>query len=108
MKVLDVKIALQRSPLKRPSVYLKFITEFISLPNGMKGTFGCSKTARCVTHHGAELWPPCLPDLSLQDSFRLGYSNNVTFRNNPYRLYELKGNIFFAMLDINSYTFHKV
>ncbi|GFY32701.1 DUF4817 domain-containing protein [Trichonephila clavipes] len=36
------------------------------------------------------LWPPRLPDLSIKDFFLWGYLKNVTFRNNPYALDELK------------------
>ncbi|GFY00328.1 DUF4817 domain-containing protein [Trichonephila clavipes] len=50
-KATDVETTLQRSPLKRPSVCINSITEFISLLKVMKGTHGCSKTAQCVTHH---------------------------------------------------------
>ncbi|GFW15484.1 DUF4817 domain-containing protein [Trichonephila clavipes] len=50
-KVADVETALQRRPLKRPSVYINIITEFISLLKVMKDTLGCSKTAQRVTHH---------------------------------------------------------
>ncbi|GFT84735.1 DUF4817 domain-containing protein [Trichonephila clavipes] len=49
-KVADVETALQRSPLKRPSVCINIITEFISLLKVMKCTLGCSKTAQRVTH----------------------------------------------------------
>ncbi|PRD22690.1 UNVERIFIED_CONTAM: hypothetical protein NCL1_48450 [Trichonephila clavipes] len=52
MKVANVETALQRSPLKRPSVYINIITEFISLLRVMKGTLSCSKTAQRVSHHG--------------------------------------------------------
>ncbi|GFU70407.1 DUF4817 domain-containing protein [Trichonephila clavipes] len=40
-KVKDVETALQRSPLKRPSVYINIITKFISLLRVIKGTLGC-------------------------------------------------------------------
>ncbi|GFX63839.1 DUF4817 domain-containing protein [Trichonephila clavipes] len=46
----DVETALQRSPLKRPSVYINIITEFISLLKMMKEAIGCSKRAQRVTH----------------------------------------------------------
>ncbi|GFW48254.1 DUF4817 domain-containing protein [Trichonephila clavipes] len=52
-KVADVENALQRSPLKRPSVYINIITEFISLLNSDESTLGCNKTAQRVTHHVA-------------------------------------------------------
>ncbi|GFW63749.1 DUF4817 domain-containing protein [Trichonephila clavipes] len=51
-KVADVETALQRSPLKRSSIYLNIITEFISWLKGMNGMLGCSKTAQRVPHHG--------------------------------------------------------
>ncbi|GFW48437.1 DUF4817 domain-containing protein [Trichonephila clavipes] len=50
-KVADLETALQRSPLKRLSVYISIITEFISLLKVIKGMLGCSKTAQRVTHH---------------------------------------------------------
>ncbi|GFX45352.1 DUF4817 domain-containing protein [Trichonephila clavipes] len=50
-KRADVEIALQRSALKRQSVYINSTSEFISLLKVMKGMLGCSKTAQCVTRH---------------------------------------------------------
>ncbi|GFW52149.1 DUF4817 domain-containing protein [Trichonephila clavipes] len=50
-KVADVETILQRGPLKRPSVYINIIAEFIFLLKGMKVTLGCSKTAQRVIHH---------------------------------------------------------
>ncbi|GFV61978.1 DUF4817 domain-containing protein [Trichonephila clavipes] len=50
-KVADVETTLQRSPLKRPSVYINIITKLISLLQMMKGTLGCSKTEQFITHH---------------------------------------------------------
>ncbi|GFU69247.1 uncharacterized protein TNCV_3285241 [Trichonephila clavipes] len=95
MKVADVETALQRSPLKRPSVYVNIITEFISLLKVMKGTLGCSKTAQCVTHYGTDI-------------FLWGYLKNVTFRNNPHMFDEFKGNILHPISDINSHALRKV
>ncbi|GFR26771.1 uncharacterized protein TNCT_536051 [Trichonephila clavata] len=54
------------------------------------------------------LWPLRSPDLSILDFFLWRYLNNVTFRNNPQNLDELKSNILHAILDINSHTFRKV
>ncbi|GFW61359.1 DUF4817 domain-containing protein [Trichonephila clavipes] len=51
-KVADVETALQRTPLKRPSVYINIITEFISLLKVMEVMRGCSKTAQCIPHYG--------------------------------------------------------
>ncbi|GFV40163.1 hypothetical protein TNCV_3953601 [Trichonephila clavipes] len=50
-KVADVETTLQRSPMKRPSVYTNIIREFISLVNSDERHLGCSKTAQRVTHH---------------------------------------------------------
>ncbi|GFU16418.1 uncharacterized protein TNCV_836041 [Trichonephila clavipes] len=50
------------------------------------------------------LWPPLLPDLSIQDFFLWGYLKNVTYRNNPHTLDELKSDILHAMSDINSHS----
>ncbi|PRD28326.1 UNVERIFIED_CONTAM: hypothetical protein NCL1_32708 [Trichonephila clavipes] len=44
--------ALQRSPLKKPSVYINIITKFISLLKVMKSTLVCSKPAQFVIHRG--------------------------------------------------------
>ncbi|GFW96723.1 DUF4817 domain-containing protein [Trichonephila clavipes] len=52
-KMVDMETVLQRSPLKRPSVYVNIITEFIYLLKVMKDTLDCSKTAQRVIHHGA-------------------------------------------------------
>ncbi|GFV72180.1 hypothetical protein TNCV_3278351 [Trichonephila clavipes] len=49
-KVVNEETALQRSPLKRPSV---IITEFISLLNSDERYLGCNKMVQRVTHHGA-------------------------------------------------------
>ncbi|GFV02527.1 DUF4817 domain-containing protein [Trichonephila clavipes] len=53
-KVTDVETALQRSPLKRPPVFINTITEFIPLLKVMKDALGCSKRAQRVTHYGTE------------------------------------------------------
>ncbi|GFU62630.1 DUF4817 domain-containing protein [Trichonephila clavipes] len=50
-KMADVETVLQRSPMKRPSIYINIITEFISLPNSDERYLGCSKTAQRVTYH---------------------------------------------------------
>ncbi|GFX01901.1 uncharacterized protein TNCV_370901 [Trichonephila clavipes] len=54
------------------------------------------------------LWPPRLPEFSIQDFFLWGYLKNVTFRNKPHTLDELKSNILRAISDINSHTLRKV
>ncbi|GFX65370.1 uncharacterized protein TNCV_4474901 [Trichonephila clavipes] len=54
------------------------------------------------------LWPPRLPDLSIQNAFLWKYLKNVTFRNNPHALGEFKSSILHAISDINSYTFRKM
>ncbi|GFV10979.1 DUF4817 domain-containing protein [Trichonephila clavipes] len=51
-KATDGETTVQRSLLKRPSVYINIITEFISLLNSNERCLGCSKTAKRVTHHG--------------------------------------------------------
>ncbi|GFY30948.1 DUF4817 domain-containing protein [Trichonephila clavipes] len=51
-KVAVVETTLQRSPLKRPSVYVNIIRNFKSLLKVMKGSLGCSKMVQFVTHHG--------------------------------------------------------
>ncbi|GFY00333.1 transposable element Tcb2 transposase [Trichonephila clavipes] len=51
-KVADMETALQRSLMKRPSVYINIITEFISLLNSDERYLGCSKTLQRVTYHG--------------------------------------------------------
>ncbi|GFY21731.1 DUF4817 domain-containing protein [Trichonephila clavipes] len=94
-KVTDVETALQRSPLKSPSIYINIITKFISLLKGMKSTLGCSKTAQFVIHYGT-------------DFFLWGYRKNVTFRNNPHTFDELKSSILHAISDINSRALRKV
>ncbi|GFU41299.1 DUF4817 domain-containing protein [Trichonephila clavipes] len=53
-KVPDVETALERSPLKRPSVYINIITEFIYFLKVMKGTLDRSKAAQRVTNHGTD------------------------------------------------------
>ncbi|GFV80634.1 uncharacterized protein TNCV_4617961 [Trichonephila clavipes] len=94
-KMADVETALQRSPLKRPSVYINIITKFISVLNVMKGTLGYSKTAQCVTYHGTDFFP-------------WGYLKNISFRTNPHTFDELKSNILHAIWDINSHALRKV
>ncbi|GFU94587.1 hypothetical protein TNCV_3078331 [Trichonephila clavipes] len=48
-KVADVETALQRSPLKSPSVYLNIITEFIALLKVMKGILLVAARRRIVS-----------------------------------------------------------
>ncbi|GFX48709.1 DUF4817 domain-containing protein [Trichonephila clavipes] len=55
MKMADEQTVLQRNPIKRPSVYIFIITEFISLLNSDERYLVCLKTAQRVTHHGT-LW----------------------------------------------------
>ncbi|GFU95485.1 DUF4817 domain-containing protein [Trichonephila clavipes] len=50
-KTADVDTALQRSPMKRPSVNINIVTEFISLLNSDEH-LGGSKTGQRITHHG--------------------------------------------------------
>ncbi|GFV85433.1 putative transposase [Trichonephila clavipes] len=54
-EVADVETVLQRSLLKRQSVYINIITEFKSLLKVMKGNLGCSKTAQPVIHHSTNM-----------------------------------------------------
>ncbi|GFT58928.1 DUF4817 domain-containing protein [Trichonephila clavipes] len=51
-KVTDVESALQRSLMKRLSVYMNIITKFISLLNIDERYLDCSKTAQRVIHRG--------------------------------------------------------
>ncbi|GFW97527.1 DUF4817 domain-containing protein [Trichonephila clavipes] len=51
-KVADVETVLQRSPLKRLSVYINILTEFISLLNSDERYLGCSKMVQRATYHG--------------------------------------------------------
>ncbi|GFW31577.1 DUF4817 domain-containing protein [Trichonephila clavipes] len=44
-KVADVVTALQRSPMKRPSIFINIITEFISLLNSDERYLSYSKTS---------------------------------------------------------------
>ncbi|GFW29463.1 DUF4817 domain-containing protein [Trichonephila clavipes] len=85
-KVADVDTSLQRNPMKRPSVYLNIITEFISLLNSDERYLGCSNMVQRVAHHGT------------------GYLKNVAFRNNTHTLDELETNILHAVLNIKSHT----
>ncbi|GFX96174.1 DUF4817 domain-containing protein [Trichonephila clavipes] len=82
-KVADVETALQRSPMKRPSVYINIITEFISLLNSDERYLGCRQDgATCQTSKDSmevlteffddrviskEFWPPCPKTLSIPD-----------------------------------------
>ncbi|GFW33038.1 uncharacterized protein TNCV_2109681 [Trichonephila clavipes] len=52
------------------------------------------------------LLPTRLPDMSTQDFFLWAYLENVTFRNNPHTLDELKSNILHVISDINSHALH--
>ncbi|GFV28059.1 transposable element Tc3 transposase [Trichonephila clavipes] len=107
-KVADVETALQRSPTKRPSVYMNIITEIISLLNSDKRYAWLQQEGE-TCHTSRErmevlteffnnrvisegLWPPRSANVN-SGFFLSGYLKNVAFRNNPQTLDELKSNI---------------
>ncbi|GFX36193.1 uncharacterized protein TNCV_2065341 [Trichonephila clavipes] len=103
-KVADVETDLQRSPLKRPSVYINIHTEFISLLKVMKGMLGCSKMAQCVRHHGEHIessirsvgYMAALDGdtPSNTTSYRVNEGTDSDWRNNfPFKTEELFGYI---------------
>ncbi|GFW40300.1 uncharacterized protein TNCV_1018581 [Trichonephila clavipes] len=106
--------------MKRPSVYINIITEYISLRNSDERYLSCSKTVQSVTPSrdskevlieflddrviSKGLWPPCFQHLSIPDFFLWGYLKNAPFKNNPPTLDELKSNILHAILDMKPHT----
>ncbi|GFY14396.1 DUF4817 domain-containing protein [Trichonephila clavipes] len=75
-KLAYVETALQRSPLKRPSVCMNIITKLIPFLKVMKGTLGSSKTAKFITHHGT-IWK--LPSQRVQ-TCSIGEKDLVTWQ----------------------------
>ncbi|GFW84800.1 uncharacterized protein TNCV_680881 [Trichonephila clavipes] len=120
-KVADVETALQRSQIKRPSVYINIITEIISLLNIDKRYAWLQQdTATCHTSRDSvefltEFCDNCVVTLATTFSgrqfkifFLWGYLENVAFKNNTQTLDELKCNILHAISDINSHSLRKV